>query len=53
MKKLFYFILPLLFAACAQQQESPILTIEGGQAEVLSNGGHRLEVQHKEYLCKR
>lgn len=33
MKKLFYFLLPLLFAACAQQQESPILTIEGGQVQ--------------------
>ena len=33
MKKLFYFLLPFLFAACAQQQESPILTIEGGQVQ--------------------
>ena len=29
MKKLFYLLLPLLFASCAQQ-ESPVLSIEGG-----------------------
>ena len=34
MKKLIYLVLPLLFAACATQpQESPILTIEGGQVQ--------------------